>query len=281
MADYSAKIAKTDDIGDTLQKEYAHRDPDDHILHFYVRLGQEIQYLEQQLVIGALDNFLGKDNWKKPQPGWQGLLLFKYDSLHSDERERERYIDKNVRQPLMRYLREIPISSSIHIIFSRACLHTDSSRDESSSDIITTDEVGKVFENVYSDLDMGNAHIEYFYLFVQAKNNEECFVKKEIGGRVINVQDMAIRVLKDLPGEWRSVEPQNTWLGTFFGFYPKGMRTLTEREREKRLNGEVRKPLINKLVTELKPVTGDTKVQVILTRACKYIHVDSPMDTSE
>ena len=50
------------------------------------------------------------------------------------------------------------------------------------SDIITTDEVGKVFENVYSDLDMGNAHIEYFYLFVQAKTMKNVSSRKKLEG---------------------------------------------------------------------------------------------------
>ena len=85
---------------------------------------------------------------------------------------------------------------------------------------------------------------------------------------------MAMDVLKDLPGEWRSVEPQDTWLGTFFGFFPKGMRVLSEREREKRLNGEVRKPLIEKLQAKLlEMANGDTtklSAHVIMTRACKY-----------
>ena len=270
MADY---IAKTDNIGDTFQREYGHKDPNTHILYFYVRLGLEILHIKDEIMIEALDTLLGQGNWKKPVPGWQGILIFKYDCQHKSEREREVHIDKQVRQPLMAHLKQIPISSSIHIMFSRACLYTDSSKDNPSSDVITTDKIGAVFENVYRDLDMGNAHIEYFYLFVQAKTNEECFVKKEINGKVINVQDMAIRELKDLPGEWRSVEPQDTWLGTFFGFYPKGMRELSEREREKRLNGEVRKPLIEKLQAKLLGMANsDTKLSahVIMTRACKY-----------
>ncbi len=84
----------------------------------------------------------------------------------------------------------------------------------------------------------------------------------------------ALAVLKTLPGDWEAVEPQTTWPGTFFGFFPKKMQPMTEREREKILNGEVRMPLIErlgakleemKLINDLKP-----KVQVIITRACKY-----------
>ena len=276
MADHHQ--SETDEIGRHLQEEYGNKDPGTHILYFYLTLGQEILHTKQQIVIDHLHSILGKDNWTKPQQGWPGLYHFKYDGPSENEREREQYLDRELRQELIKRLKEVLKPSSIHIKFSRACLYTDSSRDEPSPDIITTDEIGAIFENTYNE----NAHIDYFYLFVQAKINEECFVKKDIDGEHINVHDMALKELKALPGpgEWRTLQPQHTWLGMFFGFYPKGMRVLTEREREKRLNGEVRKPLIKKLMAKLKHIKGDIKVQVILTRACKFLLNDSPMDTT-
>ncbi len=81
----------------------------------------------------------------------------------------------------------------------------------------------------------------------------------------------ALEELKTLPGDWKSVEPQETWLGIFFGFKTQEM---TKREREKILNGEVRIPLIERLEAKLKDVTGrggmKITVKVIITRACKY-----------
>ena len=283
MADHHQ--SETDEIGRHLQEVYGNQDPDTHILYFYLTLGQEILHVKKQTVIDHLHDILGKDNWTKPQKGWRGLYHFKYDGPCEDERERELYLNEGLRQELIKRLKQTLEPSSIHIKFSRACLYTDSSRDEPKSDIITTDQVGAIFENTYSDPIIGDAHMEYFYIFIQAKIDEECFVKKDIDGKHINVHDMALKELKALPGpgEWRSLKPQDTWLGIFFGFYPKGMRVLTEREREKRLNGEVRKPLIEKLTTKLKHIKDGIKVQIILTRACKYIRTDPllcPMDTT-
>ncbi len=49
---------------------------------------------------------------------------------------------------------------------------------------------------------------------------------------------------------------------------------MTEREREKILNGEVRMPLIERLEAKLLNVTArggsKIKIKVIITRACKY-----------
>ncbi len=108
---------------------------------------------------------------------------------------------------------------------------------------------------------------------MQATIGQESFVKKEINGENVDIHTMALTVLKGLPGDWKSVESDGTWQGTFF---PKGMQatTMTERERERLLNGEVRLPLIKQLEKELIPVTErgglKPKVQVIITRACKY-----------
>ena len=80
-------------------------------------------------------------------------------------------------------------------------------------------------------------------------------------------------MLKTLPGDWEAVEPQTTWPGTFFGFFPKKLQPITEREREKILNGEVRMPLIQRLEAKLEEMKLNDlkpKVQVIITRACKY-----------
>ncbi len=104
----------------------------------------------------------------------------------------------------------------------------------------------------------------------------------------MNVHSEASKELETLPGNWKSVysvadactcKPQTTWPGTFFSYFPKG---LTERERKTILNTEVRMPLIEKLETKLTlntPRDGlKIKVQVIITRACKY--TPETMDTS-
>ena len=270
--------AQTDDIGDLLEKEYSTKDPNTHIAHFYIRLGNEIRHLDQKVVITELSNILKPIEWVKTEPNWDGLLFFEFKE-GTNERQREMNIEE-IRRRLKTQLQHLS-ASKVNIMFSRACLYKEPSTGPIDTDWITTDDIGGIMKTVYSDYDVDNAHIEYFYLFVQAEINKECFVKKDINQTTVNVQDMAIKELKDLPGKWKSVEPQKTWLGTIFGFYPKGL-SFSEREREKSLNEEVRKPLRDKLEAQLAQETGrrgaKPTVHIILTRACKYTEIR--MDTS-
>ena len=268
--------AETDEIGEFLQKEYGHLCANIPITHFYVKLGQKIEGIDKQKAIETLNELLGPGKWVKAEPHWDDLLFFEFQKASSNEREREKKIESEIRWPLKKRLEHLS-PSPVHIIFSRACLYKELSTEPlQATDYISTDEIGDIMENVYGDLGDGNAPIEYFYLFVQAESSGVHLNDKDLP------KDMAINVLKDLPGEWRSVEPQDTWPGTFFGFYPKGMRVLTEREREKKLNEEVRKPLMDKLEAQLTILTGrggvKPMVHVVLTRACKY--TPTRMDTS-
>ena len=84
-----------------------------------------------------------------------------------------------------------------------------------------------------------------------------------------------VPILKTLPGDWRRVEPQETWPDTFFGHFPKTLFDRSEREREKRLNREVRFPLKKELENQATTTcfTDDLckpKVQVLITCVCKY-----------
>ncbi len=133
-------------------------------------------------------------------------------------------------------------------MFSRACLYKDTLTQSNISDTITTRDIGAIMDNVYEPNDPGNAHIEYFYLFVQATIGKESFVEK---GKNIDIQTMALTVLKQLPGDWKS----RNMARSIFVFFPKGMQAMTEREQEKLLNGEVRLPLIKQLEEQLLPVT--------------------------
>ncbi len=107
----------------------------------------------------------------------------------------------------------------------------------------------------------GSAHIDYFYLFVQAVIREEKFDKKQVKIKDEKVHSYALEELKTLPGYWKSVEPQATWPGTFFGFFPKG---LNERHRENILDGEVRIPLKERLGAKLE----DKKLPYVKKCAC-------------
>ena len=250
-----AFTVQTDKIGEYLQKEYGSKPPNTHIECFYIRLGQEIckDPKIQQKAIDILKDIPDLTVWGKTEPGWDGVFFFEAPvSTTKNEREHEAEIDDTIRWPMMEKLREQ--GPGIHIMFSRACLYKDVKK---CAREITTDQIGDIMENVGST---HIEHIEYFYLFVQ-----------EESGKNRNVHSQALEELKTLPGDWKSVEPQATWPRTFFGFFPNGTQEINEREREKTLNGEVRMPLIERLEAHFTPRDGSKiKIQVILTRACKY-----------
>ena len=234
----------------------------------YIRLGQDIcrDPEIQKEAIAILNSEVGKNQQIKTKPGWVGLL-FVVDHVQKDnEREREKYINKKFRVPLKRIQHP-----DIRIMFSRACLYKEKSQE------ITTDTIGDILEYMHDGPDLvENTHIECFYLFVQGVFDKEHFVEKQINRKDVNVHSEALEELETLPGNWKSVitddasNPQK-WPGIFFSYFPKA---LTEREREIILNAQVRMPLIKRLEAKLTCITPrdglKIKVQVILTRACKY-----------
>ncbi len=263
MATLQLPSAETDKIGDLLQKEYADKDPNTHIRYFYIRFGKEtaqsVDY--QQRAIAILKEKLGLKCFKT-KPGWEGIVFFEAPVNGSNEREHEEFLNETIRKQLRTVGGVAP-----HIMFSRACLYKHSIY----SHKIETSDIGAILDYSFRQNKPGNAHIEYFYLFAQATIGPESFVEQNICGKNVNIHTEALTVLKELPGDWKSVEPEATWQGTFFGFYPKAM---TERARERLLNSKVRLPLINTLEERLLTVTErgglKIKVQVIITRACKY-----------
>ena len=269
-------------IGDYLHETYGSKPPNTHIrcFYMYIRLGKDICLNQaiQQEAIDALKTLLGPTKLVKTKPGWFGLLFVgNYDVETANERTQEVEINEKLRLPLKARLRiQHP---DIHIMFSRACLYKEKSQE------ITTDTIGDILEHMYDGHDLvENTHIECFYLFVQGVFNKDNFVEKEINRKDVNVHSEALEELETLPGNWKSVtgtgNPRITWPGIFFSYFPK---CLTEREREIILNAQVRMPLIErleaKLTLNITPRDGSKiKVQVILTRACKY--TDEKMEIS-
>ena len=259
------QLAPTDSIGIHLKEEYGSKPPNTHIGCFYIKLGQEICQYPRILLkaIDALKSILGSTKWGKTEPG---VFFFKApETTTTDERKHEEEMNAQIREKLMTDLQGH--DTGIHIILSRACLYTENSRE------ITTEEIGEKLTYVCEHNVTGSTHINYFYLFIQAVVREESFDKKQAKIKNEKVQSKALEELKTLPGNWKSVKPQETWPGTFFGFFPNG---LNERHREELLNGEVRIPLIERLEAKLEgkkihdSLGLELKVQVIITRACKY-----------
>ncbi len=264
-------------ISDYLQQEYGSKPLNTHIgcFYIYIRLGQEIcqDPRIQQQAIATLKTITGPTRCVKTKPGWLGLL-FLGNHEKTTERAREEDINEKIRLPLRADLRG-KHGDDIHIIFSRACLYKEKIQK------ISTDEIGETLEYMYGRGPVGT-HIECFYLFVQGVFDGKNFVKKQINSKDVNVHSGASEELETLPGNWKSVysvADATTWPATFFSYFPKG---LTERERETILNTEVRMPLIEKLEAKLINITPrdglKIKVQVIITRACKY--TQEAMDTS-
>ncbi len=130
-----------------------------------------------------------------------------------------------------------------------------------NEDTIQASDIGKVMRQTNAEQqDARNTHQDFFYFTVRIKPPH-----------TLNVH----LFLKTLPGNWKKVEPQDDWPDTFLGYFPRSPFDKTEREREARLNREVRLLFMKMLEDELKtayPKTGDKverKVLVLITRACK------------
>ena len=255
-------MTSTDEIGQILEKEYGKEPPNTPIIHFYLRLGREVLgKIDDSQFYSTLDGVLkGASLYGQPiiQPGWQGLVFFKFHtSCSTNERDREAKLNEKVRMPLITKLnKEVQATVPVHVLLSRACLYTPSSRKTSVTE--SNDGVMAMIKKTYSHNPI-NAPMDHFYLFIQAI----------VGGVWINVNDNAFCILETLPGEWKILEPQSNWQGTFFGFYPN--LSTSEREREISIDNKVRLPLISKLKEHLRLAGSPTPVvQVIITRACLY-----------
>ena len=160
-----------------------------------------------------------------------------------------------------------PISAKL----SRACVYTLCPDSVSSQPMpnpsmsLTPDGIDTIIGNTYHS---GDAHIDYFYLHLQAEIAGQCFFQASHEGKAIDIPDMAIRKLKDLPGKWERVEPRDIWPNVIIGFYPRGFSELSEREQEEKLNCEVRKPLIKSLEYQLikEHFFMFPKVQIMISR---------------
>ena len=255
-----SKMTSTDEIGQILEKEYGKEPPNTPIIHFYLRLGREVLGKINNLQLySTLDDILkGANLCGKSiiQPGWQGLVIFKFDThCSTNECDREVELNEKVRKPLIWELSKLAQAKApIHVLLSRACLYTPSSRKTS----VTESDMMEMTKRT-NTLDLKNAPISNFYLFIQA----------QVKGEWIDVNDKAFWILETLQGEWKILEPQSNWQGIFFGFYPN--LSISEREREISINDKVRLPLIAKLKEHLSLAGSPTPVvQVIITRACSY-----------
>ena len=271
----TATQIQTDKIGDYLQERYGsiYMSQNTHIRCFYIKLGKEMCQIPmiQKRVTTALEKIPSlTEICFKTEPGWDGVFVFEVpEPTTNDERVHEAEINAAIHLKLTTDLstQGIPVS----YILSRACLYKENTKRAISQEI-TTDKIGDIMASVYKNNAIARTHIEYFYLFVQAVVREKSSDTKQLKINDEKVHSEVLEELKTLPGNWEAVESR-TWPGTFFGFFPKGIQLMNERERERILNGEVRMPLIERLGAKLESKKLhdsfglEPKVQVIITRA--------------
>ena len=243
----------TDDFGKKLKEEYSPpTDQNKHIDYFYFR-GSEDKHHIADKIVQRFKTFVGDDFFTLIDQEWLGFTIIKYPlAEETSEDDREKTINKKLRSPIASDL------TDTKVIFSRACLYHSYDMNE---DTIQASDIGKVMKqgNAQQE-DTHNTHQDFFYLTVRIKPQE-----------TLNVSSF----LRRLPGNWKKLEPHDTWPDTFLGHFPKSPFDKTEREREARLNREVRLPLMKVLEDKLMttyPKTGDTverRVLVLMTRACK------------
>ncbi len=251
---YQPSYVTTALIGKILKDKYSlPTDQNTHIDHFFLRVPWEKASAAEKIV-PDLKNFLGDDFCALVDKEWPGFIIICCPKQTlSSEVEREKAIDKQLRLPIASLLPDTKV------LFSRACLYHSY---EMSKTTIKPINVGKIGEAMkQTNAQQEDAHQDYFYLMVRNMHH----------AHTLNVPSF----LRTLPGNWMKVEPHDSWPDTFLGLFPKSYFDKTERERESRLNREVRLPLMKMLEDELMttyPKTGDAverKVHILMTRACK------------
>ena len=247
----------TNEIGDLLKRIYAlPEDQNKHIDYFYIRVPEKEKTIVEN-VIPDLKGMLGDDFCALVDEDWPGFILVCFVA-GENESEREEKLDKEIRYPMAN-------SKLTMVTFSRACLYHNY---EIVQESVTTNDIGEILDPQSASIVQSphqasiaqSPHQDFFYLTVRFKDRRDADIYS---------------VLKTLPGEWRKVEPQTTWPRTFIGHFPRSPFDKSEREREARLNREVRLPLMKSLEEKLAttfPKDGEVvkrKVLVLITRACK------------
>ena len=256
-----AAIVSTEDIGATLEREYGGLDQQDqHIDYFYVKVGHQIaNIINEPLLVPDVTAPGSERKWLLLRTGlFKGK--FPKQSERETERQREVRLNTHIRTDLIAKLKCIAgdkgySPNDVHVMFYRLCKYTK--RTMPVERPIFTDQIGVILNREYGTHNDQDLHIDHFYITIYKDVDKELDI---------------LSVLKTLPGDWRKVVPQETWPDTFFGHFPKETHLEMEREREERLNREVRIPL--KGILERQVATNEpkapSKIHVVLARACKY-----------
>ncbi len=160
------------------------------------------------------------------------------------------------------YLDSSDPSNQPHFIVSRACEYKIE-RFEAVKDSLSTREIENILRTPSDE------HLDYFYLMITQHNQSTV---AQLSSSIINAPH--------IPGNWKALEPEAPWpLKIFISYFPKKLFE-TERQREWRLNKEVRVPLKEYLRGLLKQKLEDQGiplpeklVSIIITRVCTYTNM--------
>ncbi len=261
MEDINEEDDETTRIGKILEKEYGGSSPQDqHIEYFFILLGKEIRDRQADIIV----ELRRLDVWDNLETEWPELMFSTRKFLKTSPNETERHREERLNHIRIQLLALLvdpkdpndPNKIIPHITVGRACKYYK----EVSTHSLSTPEI----ENVLTIPACNDQHLDYFYLVIK--------LNKIASNVVMDVPSM----LAARPGDWREVKPKITWPLTFIGHFPK-KPFETEREREWRLNKEVRLPLKEQLegvLIQFQGVAKPEKLAIILfTRACKYTNM--------
>ncbi len=210
-------------VGKILESEYGGSHPQDlHIEYFFLLLGTEL--------VGKKDKIFTELNkkWDAGEEEWPELFFSTCKFLKIDqyetERQREERLNEIIRKPLLaKFADPKDPSNPPHIIVSRACKY----KKQVIKHSLSTTEIESVLKTLSSE------HLDYFYLMIKPRS----------GSSTTALPPSSI-LAPHIPGDWRAVEPVTAWPLTFIGHFPKLKPFEMERERESRLDREVRMPNI-------------------------------------
>ena len=258
----AGKQEKREEIGAILRKNYGGPNQQDQQIDvFSIRFGSQIAHDPSWSRGLDLDDLIGEGGqWKTIEDKdsfWPGVFfqdIAKEGHERYLERERKDQLNKLTTKVKDKFESLGFHQSSVYIMLHRACMYgnSDNPTEPLVEPAVTEDQIRVIVDQ--------ESHINLFYITVQKDNTD----------KVLDI----LTALKVLPGDWKKVEPQETWPDTFFGYFPKIFLFETERMREERLNREVRVPLKQNLEqqadTNRKDSSKPSKVHILLTRACKY-----------
>ncbi len=178
-------------------------------------------------------------------------------STFETERQREERLNLLIRVPLL--AKYADPHNQPHIIVSRVCEYKTEPFQVVKNSLSTP-----VIESILRT--PSDEHLDYFYLMI----TQLPLTEVELPSSVEVVLPSSIDLAPQIPGDWKVVEPDAAFPLTFISYFPKKL-LKTERQREWRLNKEVRIPL--KKCQNIPLRLPEKLVNIVFTRACIYTNM--------